>query len=411
MLAPLLFTLGLAAATPALPARWSAWKYVRGIDTGAHAGSVSVSVPPSIYANAQPSLDDLRVVTAAGEAVPFAIVVPPEAAPERWLDAPLQDQGDVRGRYTQAVADVGSERRTHQALDIATSLERFSTSVDVDASDDLRTWRSIRTGAPIYDYRSDGLASNTIVTFPASTARYLRVRVASPGEPFPIDGVRVAQLTGAAAPSNRYAVALGPPAHAAKAKTTTYALDGIALVPVDRFRLDASTAHFSREVDVERSSDGKDWETVTSREISRSAPGRDALTIDFDETQGRRWRIVIHDGDDQPLRAVRLDAFGQPRRVAFDAERGASYVLLYGDPSADAPSFDYVKTHDAAALARAPDVRLGGPELNAAFVPHAEPQKPWTERNGWVLWVALGIAVLGIGGAAIKTLSAPPPTA
>lgn len=406
----LLFTLSLADA-PALPSSWSGWKYVRTIDTGAHEGTVGVSVPPSIYVNAQPSLDDLRVVAANGDVVPFAIVVPPEAAPERWLDATLLDSGTVAGRYSQTVADVGVARETHQALDVATSLDRFSTTVDVDASDDLRTWRTIRTNAPIYDYRSDGLASNTIVTFPASTARYLRLRVALSGRPFPIDGVRFAQLTGAAAPSNRYAISLGPPKHDAKEKTTAYAIDGIALVPVDRLRVDSATAHFARRVDVQRSSDGIDWETVVSSEISRTAPGRDALALDFGETQGRRWRIVVHDGDDAPLRAVRLDAFGRPRRVSFDAARGTAYLLVYGNPRADAPSFDYVKTHDALALVRAPDVPLGGPSANAAFRPVAQPEKPWTERNGWVLWLALGVAVLGIGGAAIKTMSSPPPAA
>jgi hypothetical protein len=407
----LLFAASVADATPALPSSWSAWKYVRTIDTGTHQGSVAVSVPPSIYVNAQPSLDDLRVVTTSGDVVPFAIVVPPAAAPERWLDATLLDSGTVAGRYSQTVADVGAAHETHRALDVATSLGRFSTTVDVDASDDLRTWRTIRTNAPIYDYRSDGLASNTIVTFPASTARYLRLRVALSGVAFPIDGVRVAQLTGAAAPSNRYAITLGPPKHDAKEKTTAYAIDGIALVPVDRFRIDSATAHFARTVDVQRSSNGTDWETVVSQEISRTAPGRDALTLDSGETQGRRWRIVIHDGDDLPLRAVRLDAFGRPRRVDFDAVSGTSYLLVYGNPRADAPSFDYAKTHDAFALVRAPDVRLGGPGVNAAFAPVAEPQKPWTERNAWVLWLALGVAVLGIGGAAIKTMSSPPPAA
>jgi Protein of unknown function (DUF3999) len=409
LLAHLLLLTALASAPVRLPDRWDHWKYVRSIEGGGRSGTLSVAVPPSIYANAEPSLDDLRVVSVDGTLVPFLIEIPEAANPVTWRDAVLTDTGFVAGRYAQAVADLGPERGTYQTLDIATPRAGFVATVDVDASDDGVTWRTIRSGAPIFDYRRDGLATNTSVTFPASTARYLRVRVAGAGN-FPIAGIRVARLEGTTAPNTRYALALGTPERNAAAKTTTVRIDGVDAVPLDRLRVDSDTPRFSRRVELESSTDGNTWQTVAGGEIARSLPGHDSLWLDFAETQAPRWRLVVHDGDDAPLRALRANAFGRPRRIDFDAAAGTQYLLLYGRPDAEAAHFDYGQTHDAAALARAGRAAVGAPFQNAAYV-SAQPVAPWSERNRWVLWAALALAVAGIGGVAIRTMSAPPPPA
>ncbi len=399
---------GLIANAPGpLPSPWSNWKYVRSIDTRRANGTVTIAVPPSIYANARPSLDDVRILGSDGAAVPFAIETPAPVAPERWTDATLTDRGFVAGRYSQAVADLGAVRHTYSTLDIATPAGGFAAHVDVDASDDGVTWRTIRTGAPIYDYRQDGLATNTRVSFPTSTARYLRVRVLDGSTAFPISGIQVALANGAPE-ITRYSLRLGPPTHNATEKTTSYVLTGIDEVPTERIRVDSASPRFVRTVDVEVSQDGASWQTVASAPISRVEPGRDALSIAFDETQAARWRVVVHDGDNAALRDVRIDAYGTPRRIYFDAQPGTSYRLIYGNPSAAAPVFDYSKTHGAATLGRATAVALGIPMLNPSFV-SSTPAKPWSDRYPWILWSALAVAVLGIGTLAVRTMAPEPP--
>jgi hypothetical protein len=379
------------------------WKYDRVIDTGSRSGTVTVAVPPSIYANAQPSLGDLRVVDGRGNLVPFVLRTPEPASSETWVNAALTDEGFVPENYSQVVADLGPDRGAYGILDIATPLESFATTVDVEASDDRATWRVIRTGAPIYDYRRDGLATNTRVTFPSSTARYIRVRILDSSSPFPIDGIRVAAPASTTVESTRYALAVGPPSRDTSAQTTSYRVDGIDEVPIDRLRIESLTPRFARSVDVETSDDGSSWSRVASQQISRTGPGRDSLYVEFDEAQAPHWRLVIHDGDDTPLVGVHIEAFGAPRRIDFDASPvAAPYRLIYGNLSAPAPSFDYALTHGAAVLDRATDVALSTPMRNTAFV--AAP-KPWTDRNPWVLWLALGIATVGIGGIAVRTLA------
>jgi|GEM_PF-1264083 len=390
----------LAAAVLApgsLPATWKHWKYVRTIQVR-RSGSVAFEVPSTIYANAQPNLSDLRVVDARGSTVPFAIVTSPDSQSSTWIDATVTDRGFVPSRYSQAVADLGSHRAPYGVLDIVTSLDTFDARVDVDASDDDITWRTIRTDAPIYDYERDGLATNTQVSFPASTARYVRVRVLQTTHLFPILGLRFSAPSAAPAQA-RYQVRLGAPSRNARG-TTSYRAFAIDSVPVDRIRIDAANRLYARDVDIESSDDGSTWQTVSSGTIARTHDTYRAF-IDFDETQAPDWRIRIHNGSDAPLRSVAVTAYGVPRRLVFDALPAMSYRLIYGNVTASAPQFDYAATHAHAPNVPA-DATLSAPERNPGFVPlHTQ---PWSERNPWLLWVALAIAIAGIGTIAIRTM-------
>jgi hypothetical protein len=399
MIVGAVFAVAIAHAPQALPAPWQPWKYVRSIAIAGRAGTLTIAIPPTLYANAKSSLDDVRIIDGGGNPVPFALATPIPETTQAWTDAVLTDEGFVAGKYSQAVADLGTRRAAHGILDITPERETFATTVDVDASDDGMTWRLIRSGAPIYDYRSDGLATNTRVTFPTSTARYLRVRVLDGKRPFGIAGIRVSSPGSVAPESTRYELATSV-AHVGKATVLT--IGGIDQTPIDRFRIDSRTARFVRSVDVQTADGAGGWETLRTANISRTAPGRDELSIDIAETQASRWRLVIQDGDDAPLAGLRVTAYGAPRRIYFDTD-GGSRRLVYGNPRADAPSFDYAQTHELQALKRALPVALGPALLNPGF----ESGVPWSEQHPWLLWLALGIAVIGVGTIAVRTMSKP----
>jgi hypothetical protein len=410
MIAGVLFAAIATSVAQPLPVAWANWRYSRSIDLKSRGATATIVIPSSIYAKADPALRDLRVIGPAGDAVPFAIEAAASSAPTVWEDAKLTDRGFVPHQYSQAVADLGNARLEYSVIDIATSLDGFSTRVDVDASDDGRTWRTIRTGAPIYDYRQDGLASNTRVSFPVSTARFLRVRVLDPSGAFAISGVRVAFVNGVPPETSRYGPRLSAPARNATAKTSTYMLTGLGQVPIDHVRIDSESPHFVRTVDVQTSGDGVSWETVASGQIKRVVPGQDALSVDFTETHAPRWRLVMHDGDNAPLQNVRVEAFGATRRLYVDVAQNQHYRLIYGNSRASEPVYDYAQTHTVQSLRNAKAASLGPVELNSAYV-SPEAQKPWSERNPWIIWVSLAVVVVGIGSLAIRTMTQPPPAA
>ena len=382
----------LAAGALALP-QWSGWKYERSV-ASSRQGTIAIVVPPSLYANAQRSLADVRIVTGAA-AVPFAIVTPPPPDNIQWIEATLSDSGYVPHRYSQIVADVGTTTSLYDNVELATTTSSFATSARVEASDDRRSWRIVRTGAPIYDYASDGLATNLRVAIPPTTARYLRVIVAR--DDFPITGIRVAVSATEPRELTRYGVAVHDVTPSGQ-KDSVFDLGGIRDVPIERIEVDSSTPRYARDAEIQ-SSDGNGWTTISHAQLFRLANKR-TRAFDFAEMQGTQWRLVVHNGDDAPLGQIVVRAFGAPRRIVFDALAG-EYILIYGNPKANPVTYDYAQTHPAAFTSRA--LALGAPGINPSFVPAGD-TRPWTERNRWLVWVALGIAVLAVGALSIRAL-------
>lgn len=384
----------ILAAAQLLPPAFDDWKYLRSIDAHQTRGPVSITVPASLYANAQPSLADVSIVR-DGKNVPFAVVTPPPSN-VTWKTARLQDTGYVSGRYSQAVGDFGVHDMPIDVIEVGTTATSFSVRASVDASDDGHTWRIVTSRAPLYDYARDGLATNLQIRIPPTTSRYMRVRIASPA-PFPIDALQGAEGSSAPRQLERYPVATT--ATAQPQHRVVYDLHGIAEVPIERLDITASTARYARSIEIENNS-GDGWRTVASGSIERT-PKRSSASFTFDESQAPHWRLVIDNGDNDPLDGVRVYAFGASRRIVFDANSTPAF-LVYGDPNAAEPVYDYAQTH-ASALSAATGAALGPTLRNPSFVPQSA-HAPWTERHRWILWAALALMAAAVGLVSLRAL-------
>jgi hypothetical protein len=89
------------------------------------------------------------------------------------------------------------------------------------------------------------------------------------------------------------------------------------------------------------------------------------------------------------------------RRVYFDPPARAGLKLYYGDARLMPPRYDFANffhQDTSAALAT-----LGPPSANAAYTGRGD-ERPWTERHAAVLWIAMIVAVAGIGAMALAGL-------
>src|SRR5262249_11285832 len=89
------------------------------------------------------------------------------------------------------------------------------------------------------------------------------------------------------------------------------------------------------------------------------------------------------------------------RRLYFDAPAQGPITLYYGDDKLDPPVYDYAKlfVQNNSALA----TRLGPEALNAAFTGRPD-DRPWSEQHPAVLWTAIIVAVLVLGGVALRSM-------
>ena len=178
-------------------------------------------------------------------------------------------------------------------------------------------------------------------------------------------------------------------------------------MPVSSVQFEVGTpAEFIRSVDISASDDNQEWHFIGRGEIYRyrqSDAGQEQLSISipFGGGHERYWRVDISNGNDAPLNGVALHARMAPRHLFFVQQPGRTYRLIYGQSRAEAPQYDLTRRlnphqEDSAAMA----ITVGPEEENSDY---SDP-RPWTEKNGYFLWVVLGIAVLLLGYSAIQSL-------
>ena len=118
-------------------------------------------------------------------------------------------------------------------------------------------------------------------------------------------------------------------------------------------------------------------------------------------------KVIIHNGDDPPLKisSARLRQF--ERRIYFDPDPQSSgpVLLYYGDKKLGAPEYDYAKLFQKNPQASA--ANWGKERINPDLTERPD-DRPWSDRHPAVLWIAIIAAVLGLGIMAIRSLRAAP---
>jgi hypothetical protein len=112
------------------------------------------------------------------------------------------------------------------------------------------------------------------------------------------------------------------------------------------------------------------------------------------------WVVKIDNGDDQPvaLKSVRLEMLEQT--LCFDATPGAKYMLYYGDAALAAPRYDY-----ATLFAQEPGAARAtlGPEQENPEYRARPDERPFTEKHPALLWAALVVVIVLLGGIALRS--------
>lgn len=394
--------------------RWREWNYARPIELNrAQEASeaprlASAIVPRELYARAQPSLADLRIVDDTGAEVPYLLHVFRGRREVRWRDAVLLEPSFVPGEYTQVILDTGPNPTPHSSLELSTPATDFFAWAQVAASDDARQWRILRERLPLYRFREPGHSGSQTLSYPETLARYLRVRIFEPGSPFAVTGGRVAQEISEEPERATFAVAFTPQPGAMERHSVWVADFGDASPPVSEIAFTVREAEFHRSVSIYASDDGESWRLVGSEAIYRIQRGgqiSEQLRVRFPETAARYIRVAVFNRDDPPLQDPTLEIAGTPRRVFFRAAPERRYWLLYGNRNARKPEYELARLISDTELRGAEQAQLGAELLRPGFAEFAG-QRPWTERHPMVLWSALALVVVVLGYLAIRSLRA-----
>jgi hypothetical protein len=337
-----------------------------------------------LFAHAKPELADLRVVDSAGRQVPWRGL--PDPAPRASKDVELLNAG-VQGGAFVGLLDLGFTRAVRNRAELVIANERdFVGRVTVFGSDDRRTFTRL-SKTKVFDLRGATAATSTTLVFPPTDHRFLQLRGA--GVPLPV-AARV------------YNAPRRPPLALVESdvsveqreRATHVRLDvGYARRPVDLVRISTATPRFDRRVVISGSNGERVFRVLQRGRILRR---EGVVQLDVPVSAANRiLSVVIQNGDDASLRALRVEARARPRPVVLAEGFAPPFRLLYGNRSARPPAYDFVSL-PASELAPLAAGQLGPERENPAWE-QPDDARSFLERNPRVVEGSLALVALALG--------------
>jgi Protein of unknown function (DUF3999) len=379
----------------------SFFKYERIIPATSSAGQHYIVMDETIWQHARPDLGDLRLYAADRE-VGYAVDIERGGAEIEQKEIRVLQPAAIAGK-TQFLLDMsGVAEYDRVALRLGT--KNFVAHARVSGQDDPHGshWALLGT-TTIYDLSAEKLGRNSTLQVPPATYKFLQVVIDN--------SVKPAEVLGGTAGITRSEKAVwrgvgSSPTVEQKDKGTVLTFTVPQNAPVERivFDIDPSQPNFRRDLEIE----GANRNLLGSGEITRVHMQRGGQKIDVEQMSadiaGRgqgTLKVVVHNGDDPPLKitGARLEQY--ERRIYFDAASGNAVTLYYGDTQLSAPVYDYAKLFQKDANASAID--LGAETGNGGYTGRPD-GRPWSERHPAVLWGAIIGAVLVLGALALNSL-------
>jgi hypothetical protein len=361
-------------------------------------------VDPALWAHARSDLGDLRIYRGDLQ-IPYALAAQDSASASEQHKAKILNLGKAHGE-TEFDLDMKGLAE-YDRVQLRLSATNFVATAFVDGREKLGDSAGTRLKtSTLYDFSRERLGSSFVLSIPASTFRYLHVRISGDLEPQQVLGAEISFLRESKA-AWVSAGTCGAPEQRQRETVVTCTLQPSAPVARVAFDVAPNLLNFRRTVTVATGKGGDLTRGSINRiRIERARPPVIAedlavqvpCTCDPEQTS---LRITIDNGDDPPLVYARVEPQALERRGYFDPQGQSGLRLYYGDAKLDPPVYDYAKFFkqaDDAALAQ-----LGPEAPNPAYTGRPD-LRPWSERHPAVLWIVMLVVVALLGGVAIRAI-------
>lgn len=377
-----------------------------------------VIVDQEILQYARPDLSDLRIFD-DGNQVPYALSEQPGGLQTTEHEAKILNLGVIAGHTEfdldlESVTQYNHIRLTLDAKDFLVTAR--ATGKDALAAGD----RNVDLGSStLYDFSRENLGGNSTLKLPTASFRYIHVSLAPGISPKQVQAAAVYSLeekksywteVGSCGQPRQVQPEEDKEKQASK-PVTVIDCEVPANVRVDRlvFQVAQGQINFRRSVEVTESTQGSHQNTrldLASGDISRvqikrggTLVNNERLFLPMRRPHAEHFTVTVSNGDDPPLAIERVQPQAVEQRVFFEPKGQTRLRLYYGDDKLGAPVYDYAKFfNDDNAAAQA---QLGQAEANAAFTGRPD-DRPWSERHKAVLWIAMIVAVVGLGALALR---------
>jgi hypothetical protein len=371
----------MIALVAAIAVQAEQFRYVRPLEPRG-SGPLEIVADGPMFAHARPDFGDVRIADADGQQVPWRQLPPPPATSERSLL--LLDAGR-RGDAAVARVDLGPGHKIIDRVTLDIPDAHFHGSVAVLGSDDRLTWTQLST-TEIYAVGGARPARSTTALLPPTDFRYLELRA-----------THVSRIAGASVARTRQGPKLRAVPARVRVSSKAIVIDlGHSKTPVDELRISAATPRYVRPFEV--SVPG--GYVVAAGELVRVGPAR--ATVVPLSVRTRFLQIAVDNGDNPPLRGIRVVALARPRVLLVEGGHAQPLEVYYGS-RVPPPDYDYARLpRSALELDRARAGELGPERANPGY--RAVDTRSFVARHRSLVTAALALAGAAVIGAAALTL-------
>lgn len=411
-------------ATPELQARWEYFVPVPipAAKTDDSPTLVDFILGRDVFAHARPDLADLRLYDAAGKTIPYSLRYRRPQTIRESVTATEFNRAEPEDGPSELTLDLQRDDIQYNEIKIVTSGANFRRAVEIDGSEDGKTWRRLVAGNLLrYEHEKQKIDIDSLM-FADSRFRYLRVRIHPDPKPVTINQdlarfriTEVSVLRHVEDPGERLTQegTLQPrePGRTYGAPGSVWIIDlGGDNVPCDRIEADIADSEFARDIMIEAEYPTGPlgqlrftYVAMTGEMVWQRKPGapKKPLIATFQEVQTRRLRLYVTDHRNPPL-SIRSIKFSAPaRQVVFarPASEAGEPQLFFGNPRAELPVYDFARNLPEK-LSPPPTRSESKPAArNPNFVP---PPQPFTERFPWLIYVVLGSVSVVLAGVIVS---------
>ncbi len=377
------------------------FQYERPIAVAEPAKQNYVVVDESILINTRPDMGDIRLFANSGREVQYVLRTQRASRYSSWTPTRILNKGSVGGE-TQFTLDVSVPE--YDRLELTLTAKDFVARATVEGADDAaaKTWNNLGVYS-LYDFSQEKLGANKSIRLKSPARyRYLRVSIAGGVAPEEVEGANIANVQ----EDKAQYVALDVQARVEQQGNYTRVSWTVSdRLPIERIvvEVDPAEVNFSRD-----STLFCDNRPVSNYDLSRVRLVRKGRQIESEslspEPFGIRcksYRLDIFNGDNPPLRIGKVVPMMLERRIYFDPKNESDFKLYYGDEKSGGPRYDYAKFFEPAEPGQSSQAALKPEAKNGAYTPWPD-DRPFTERNPALLWIAMIVAVGLLGAWAIK---------
>lgn len=331
---PLLYATSLLAFAP------SEWRQTQTINVPAP-GLVRVNLPAPTLNAAHPGLEDLRIVDAAGNQVPY-LIERPVPNPESML-RPKEFRSTIEAGATRLTLETGTTTPI-AGVSLETPALQFVKAVQVEGSHNGANWKKLAAGEPIFQL--PGGVAKLRVSLAEAAWEFLRLTIDDRRSgPVPFTGAQLHRPR-STAPAKTLPITIN--SRDEGLGVTRLALDlGAANLTVASLRIDTSEPLFTRSVTLavpEIDEDGIRERTLGEAVVYRvGVDGKSEVHLDIPVEQQIHTRelfVLIRNQDSPPLSINAVRGERRLVRLIFFAHEPGNYSLLSGNSQCTAPRYD-----------------------------------------------------------------------